>query len=134
MLTRQLLHDTILHLVCLWGSNYVLLAYLYFFSPLPAPIPFLHCLFSAGILFWLNGHKHKLSISSSSRSSAWKMKIALVKELFTSMRLGLWPAVQRKPKWKVKFAIALKSTRCANKIDFHFYHHFFLPSKARHWF
>ena len=44
----------------------MLLAYLYLLSPPPPPIPLLHCLFSAGILFWLNGHKHKLSISSNS--------------------------------------------------------------------
>lgn len=55
-------------------------------SPPPPPIPSFHCLFSAGILFWLNGHKHKLSISSSSWSSAWQMKITLVKKLFRSTR------------------------------------------------
>lgn len=36
--------------------------------PLPTPTPnsLASCLFSASILFWLNGHKHKLSISSKS--------------------------------------------------------------------
>lgn len=64
------LHDnsfmTSLHVaICPWGTNYGLLAYPYVLSPPPPPIPLLHCLSSAGILFWLNGHKHKLSLSSS---------------------------------------------------------------------
>lgn len=91
--------------VCLWGTSYVLLACLSLLSQPPAPIPLLHCLFSVGILFWLNGHKHKLSISSNSWSSAWQMKITLAKELFTSSKPCSGSLVQRKPEWKVKSAI-----------------------------
>lgn len=99
--------------VCLCGTSYVLLACLSLVSQPPAPIPLLHCLFSAGILFWLNGHKHKLSISSNSWSSAWQMKITLAKELFTSSKPCLGPLVQRKPEWKVKSAIAPQHPLCA---------------------
>ena len=94
----------------------MLLAYLYLLSLPPPPIPLLHCLFSASILFWLNGHKHKLSISSKS------VELGLADE--NNLGKG---AVQKHEAWAMATraeevhvegqisATAPRSTHCTNK-------------------
>lgn len=82
-------------------------------SPPPIPIPLLHCLFSAGILFWLNSHKHKLSISSSSWSSAWQMKITLAKELLPSSSPARGHQRKGSPSEKSSLPLPLEHPLCA---------------------
>lgn len=65
---------------CLWGTNYLPVCPS---SPHPHPTPLTHHpLISVGILFWLNGLKHKLPAPTP--SFPWYM--SLIKDPFASMK------------------------------------------------
>lgn len=85
---------------CLWGTNYLPLCPS---LPHPHPTPLTHPLISVGILFWLNGPKHKLPPP--------RPKLSLVHEnkLDKKIRLQAWSLLRarhRKPRWKTESAIA----------------------------
>lgn len=101
---------------CLWGTNYSPICTS---SPHPHPTPLTHCLISVGILFWLNGLKHKLAPHPTPPLP----KLFLVHEnnpgkRFVCEHEALFSARDRKPRWKTEVCHCPRITHCVDKTTF----------------